>query len=222
MELVLVLLGALLFAGSHIGISSTGLREQWIARFGQPAYLGFYSGISFATLAFLIWAYASADHGPALWPTVRWLPLAVMPFALLFTVGGFAVPNPTSVGAEARIGGDAARGMLRVARHPVMTGFLLWALSHLIANGDAPSLVFFAAFAVVAGVGMVSIDRRKAESPTWPEFAAATSLLPFAAIAAGRNRFVAGELLLPAAIAAVLYGAMIWGHSWLSGGVALF
>lgn len=221
MELILVLVGALLFAGTHIGISSTGLRMQWIGRFGQQAYLGIYSLISFATIGVLIWAYARSFHGPAIWPTQSWLPEVVMPVALFFIVGGFTVPNPTSVGAEARIGGDAARGMLRITRHPVMWGFLLWALTHLIANGDLPSLIFFAAFAIVAGVGMISIDHRKSVSPEWLAFANVTSLIPFAAIATGRNRLIPSELLLPAVIAIVLYVAMLWGHPWLSGGIAL-
>ena len=221
MELVLVLFGAILFAGTHIGISSTGLRAQLITRFGQQAYLGIYSLISLITIGALIWAYAHSVHGPSLWPTSHSLPLALMPIALFFIVGGFTVPNPTSVGAEARIGADAVRGMLRITRHPVMFGFLLWALTHVVANTDLPSLLFFATFALVAGVGMLSIDQRKSTSAAWPAFAAATSLMPFAAIAAGRNKLVLGELWLPAAIAIALYVALLWGHPWLSGGVAI-
>ena len=209
------------FAASTLGLFIGAMLGGHMAdRMGRRSVL-IYSVVSFITIGVLIWAYAHSFHGPAVWPTQSWLPKVVMPVALFFIVGAFTVPNPTAVGAEARIGGDAARGMLRITRHPLMWGILLWALTHLIANGDLPSVTFFAAFAIVAGVGMVSIDHRKSVIPEWPAFANVTSLVPFAAIVAGRNRLVLGELLLPAAIAVVLYVAMLWGHPWLSGGISV-
>jgi uncharacterized membrane protein len=72
----------------------------------------------------------------------------------------------------------------------------LWAVLHLIANGDVASFIFFGAFAVTALAGTVSIDakRRRALGPAWQSFAAQTSIVPFAAIAAGRTRFDPGEI----------------------------
>jgi uncharacterized membrane protein len=52
------------------------------------------------------------------------------------------------------------RGIVRI--HPFLTGVGLWALVHLIGNGDVASLVFFATWAIVALAGTVSIDEKLA------------------------------------------------------------
>jgi hypothetical protein len=55
---------------------------------------------------------------------------------------------------------------------------------------------FFATWAIVALAGTISIDgkRRRLLGAVWEPFAAQTSIIPFAAIAAGRNRFVPREI----------------------------
>jgi len=75
-------------------------------------------------------------------------------------------------------------GIVRVTRHPFLMGVGLWAVVHLVANGDVASFIFFGAFAVTALAGTVSIDakRRHALGPGWRSFAAQTSIVPFAAI----------------------------------------
>ena len=58
------------------------------------------------------------------------------------------------------------------------------------------AIVFFGAFLVTALAGMPSIDAKLArrDPATWQALSAATSIVPFAAIAQGRNRFVPGEI----------------------------
>ncbi len=216
-----VWLAGFLFFATHLGVSSTGLRPLLIAQFGQGAYLGIYSGMAFATLAALVWTYTGTPHFPLSWPALTLAPKLIMPFAVFFIVGGFTVPNPTSVGAETRMAGDAARGLLRITRHPVQWGLLLWATSHLLANSDIASIGFFGSMAAVSALGMLAMDRRKAGLEQWPAFAAVTSVIPFGAIVGGRNRLVAAELLLPLAIASIVTLTMWWFHPALSGGVAL-
>jgi protein-S-isoprenylcysteine O-methyltransferase Ste14 len=41
-------------------------------------------------------------------------------------------------------------GIVRVTRHPFLIGVGLWAVVHLVANGDVASFIFFGAFAVTA------------------------------------------------------------------------
>jgi uncharacterized membrane protein len=75
----------------------------------------------------------------------------VMPVAALLFVGGLTTPNPTIAG-KAFIDNEIAppSGVLRITRHPMMWAFGLWACSHLIANGDLASLLFFGAIAALA------------------------------------------------------------------------
>jgi len=91
-----------------------------------------------------------------------WKPIAIilmLPAALLVVIG-LTTPNPTSVAQEGRVG-QPPQGIVRVSRHPFLTGVALWALVHLIGNGDVASLIFFATWAIVALAGTVSIDAKR-------------------------------------------------------------
>ncbi|HXY98982.1 MAG TPA: NnrU family protein [Stellaceae bacterium] len=211
-----LILAALFFIGIHLGIAGTRLRDRAIAALGRRGYGAAFSLASVAGLAWLILAYNRAPYLASWGMLVWWKPVAValMLPATLLAVIGLASPNPTAVAQEARLA-EPPTGILRVTRHPFLTGVGLWALVHLIGNGDLASLVFFAGFAVVALAGTVSIDakRRRLSGAAWQGFAGQTSILPFAAIAAGRNRFRPGEIGLWRWAAALLaYALMLGGH----------
>jgi uncharacterized membrane protein len=107
-----------------------------------------------------------------------------------------------------------------VTRHPGNLSIALWAAAHLAANGDAASGVFFGGLLLLAAAGPALIDRRRRAGgdAAWARFEAVTSVVPFAAILAGRNRFVPGELgWKRVAVALALYAALIWVHPWLFG-----
>jgi uncharacterized membrane protein len=101
-----------------------------------------------------------------------------------------------------------------------MWGIVLWGVAHVLARGDLASLLFFGGFTVLAGLGTVLIDVRKAATlgEDWKRFAAVTSNLPFGAIAAGRNRFVFGEIgWKRIAIALAAYVLLFLAHPYLFG-----
>jgi uncharacterized membrane protein len=67
---------------------------------------------------------------------------------------------------------------------------------------------------------MPSIDAKVArrDPEGWARLAAATSVLPFGAIAAGRNRLALGEVGWPAPVLSVsLWAAALYLHPWLFG-----
>jgi uncharacterized membrane protein len=137
----------------------------------------------------------------------------------LLAVLGMATPNPMAVGGENLLMADApTRGIHRVTRHPFLWGVALWAFVHLVANGDAASLVLFGSLFVLVLVGMVSIDakRKKACDQHWDIYAAATSIIPFQAIKQGRNQLVIVEFKVwQLVLALVPYLAVIHFHqSW--------
>lgn len=210
-----LVLAALFFAFIHLGISGTKLRDRAVAALGQGRYMGAFSLASAACLAWLIAALARAPYLPTWGLLEGWKPAAIvlmLPAALLVVLG-LLTPNPTAVAQEERLD-EPARGIVRVTRHPFLTGVALWALVHLVGNGDWASLVFFGTFAVVALAGTRSIDakrRRLAGAARWDGFAAQTSITPFAAIASGRNRFVPGEIGAWRWLAALAVYALLLG-----------
>jgi uncharacterized membrane protein len=187
---------------------------------GEKGYLGVYSAAAFATLGWMIWAYLRAPLQP-LWPGLRLVPLAAMPVALVLVVAAVSSRNPTAVmQAGALRSAEPARGIVRVTRHPMMWGVMLWAAAHVLARGDRAALVFFGGFFVLAALGTVAIDARKRDAlgEDWQRFAAVTSNVPFGAIAAGRNRFAWREIgWARVVVALAAYAVLILAHPYLFG-----
>jgi len=204
------------FLATHF-VSSTPLRPALVRGLGEWPYRGLYSLLAFVTLGWMIWAYAGAPLEP-LWSGLRPLPLLLMPFAFILLACGYW-RNPTMVGADALLKSeDPARGMIRVTRHPIMWGVMLWAAAHVLARGDLKSLIFFGGFLVLAAFGTVAMDSRKTSNPDWGRFAAVTSHIPFVAVAQGRNRIVWREIgWLRPSIGVAAFLAFFALHSWLFG-----
>ena len=180
------------FLATHF-VTSTPLRPALVSAMGEWPYRGVYSLVAFITLGWMIWAYVGAPR-EFLWSGLRQLPYLVMPLAFVLIACGYW-RNPTMVGADKLLkSDDPARGVIRITRHPIMWGVMLWAAAHMLARGDLKSLVFFGAFVALAAVGTLAMDRRKRTHPDWPRFAAVTSHVPFVAIARGRNRLVWREI----------------------------
>src|SRR5262245_26884120 len=193
--MALLALATLAFLVTHF-VPSTPLRAAIVRSTSEKAYLGLYSLVAFATIGWMVYAYNKAPMQP-LWPGLRLLPALVMPFSFILVVCGVASRNPTAVGQDRTLKAEeAARGILRVTRHPVQWGILLWAAAHLLARGDLKSAIFFGGFALLSALGMILIDSRKARTlgDDWMRYAGATSNVPFVAIAGGRNRFDAAEI----------------------------
>jgi uncharacterized membrane protein len=94
------------------------------------------------------------------------------------------------------------RGRSRIKgwlRHPMLTGTILWAVGHLLANGDHRSILLFAGLGLWAAVEIVAIDRRDGHPP-----------LPTDKPGVARE----GLNLLAAAL---VYGALLVGHGYFAG-----
>lgn len=189
---LMLALASAAFLATHF-VSSTPLRAALVAKIGEWPYVGLYSAVAFLTLGWMAWAFAQAPR-EALFSGFREISFVLMPIAFVLLACGFG-RNPTLVGADKLLKSEEpARGMIRVTRHPIMWGFMLWAAAHILARGDVKALIFFGTFLLVAGIGTLAMDARKRANPDWARFAAVTSHIPFAAIVQGRNRIVWREI----------------------------
>jgi uncharacterized membrane protein len=211
------------FCGSHILLSSTGLRGSLRDRLGESGYLLLYSLTALATFAWFVAAYSRAPRllfwAPAAWTGL--FPVLLMLPAAFLLVAGYTTRNPTAVGMERRAGADdPAPGVLRITRHPVMWGVALWAVGHLIANEDLASLWFFGAIAALALGGTLLIDGKKrlALGGNWQRLANVTSNVPFAALIARRVRLRWRDIGLLRPLAAILlYAVLYLAHPYFAG-----
>jgi uncharacterized membrane protein len=178
----------------HFGVSGTRLRDALVARLGEGPYRG---AFALASIVGLVWMGYAYRHAPAiplwgLWLGFRPAAYVLVLIAFILVVVGIATPSPTRVGMESTLARspDIARGVVRITRHPFLWGVAIWALAHLIVNGDLASLILFGSLLVLALGGTAAIDakRRRAFGEQWLRFAAVTSNVPFAAIAAGKNQ----------------------------------
>jgi uncharacterized membrane protein len=218
-----VIIAALAFVGLHAG-SSTKLRPLLVDKLGERAFLGLFSLLSILFLVWLGFAYGAASYAYApLWDAGnagRWIAIVLMAVAFVFLVGALTSPGPTAVGAEKLIGKPASRrGFNAITRHPMLWSFAIWALAHLINNGDWPSIVLFGSLGglALAGTRMIDAKRRHALGAAWNDFAGATSNIPFAAILGGRATLHWQPFLWRVPLGLVAFAAILHLHALLFG-----
>ena len=143
--MTLLVAGLVLFIALHLIPSVVPLRAALIARLGAGPYRGLFSLVAAAGLGLIVWGFAGAPFEP-LYAVPAWgrqVAMFAVPVALVL----FAAANmPTHIRA--------------VLRHPMLLGLLLWAIAHLLSNGDLRSVVLFGAFAGYAVLGLVSAVAR--------------------------------------------------------------
>lgn len=216
---------AAFFVLLHLLVSGTALRGALVGAIKEGPYMALFSLASVGGIVWLSLAYGQArGGGPVYWDLAagaRHASFLIMLLALLLIVSGLLTPNPTSVKQEGALDRpDAVKGMLRVTRHPFLWGVAVWAVGHLLANGDLPSVILFGSLLLLAVLGGASIDakRRKALGARYDGFVAQTSNIPFAAILAGKQKLSLGEIgwwrLL---LAVMVWAALIWAHPMLFG-----
>jgi len=176
-----------------------------------------YSLISLGATGAFIWAYL--DFGPgSVWydpiPGARPAALVLMPFILLLIVGRISTKT-----------GDpdsplAPMGIYRLCRHPGSLGILAWSLLHLANTEQGRNVIAFATMAAISGAAMAKNEwvRRMADRKGVEAHMVQTSIVPMLAIVKGRQKFVPSEIgWTRVAVAAVLYGMILWTHPILLG-----
>jgi uncharacterized membrane protein len=184
-----LILGLALFLGVHsVRIFADDWRTAQVARMGELPWKGVYALFSIAGLALIVWGYGLARVDPV----VLWLPPAwTRHLAALLTVPAFILL------VAAYLPGSHIKGKIG---HPMVAGVKIWALAHLLANGNLADVILFGAFLVWSIVNFVASRRRD-------------RLAGRSYVAQGwsRDAAVAGIGLLAWALFA------LWGHTWLIG-----
>jgi uncharacterized membrane protein len=179
---------------------------------------------------FLIWVIAAYRTAPqiVLWNAGvagRYVPLVLMPFAAILVVLGLTTRNVTAVGGEHLANAAAQlKGAVTISRHPFLWGAALWALSHLVPNGDLASLLLFGGIAILSLGGMIAIDRKRSHKlgAAWQTIDEQTSAIPFAAALSGRRAVDwSGIGWIRPAAGLALYVVLLFAHPWIIGVSAL-
>ena len=144
-----LLIGIVVFLGVHTLSTQRETRAALIARFGEGPYKGLFSLGAVVGFVLIVWGFSLyRSQGwiqvwtPPVW--TRHLTITLMWFAFV----SLACMNP----APSRI-----RGWLR---HPMLVAIKIWALAHLLANGDLGGMLLFGAFLAWAVYDRIAVKRR--------------------------------------------------------------
>ena len=127
--------GLVLFLGSHaLQALAPAWRNQQIQRLGDKAFKGVISLVALLGFVGICWGYDLARATP----TVLWVPPKGMRHvaALLMLIAAWMM-------VAAFVPGNHIKARLR---HPMVLSVKVWALAHLLANGNLEDVILFASF----------------------------------------------------------------------------
>lgn len=181
----MLIAGVLLWSLVHLMKSVTpGLRASIQGAIGEGPHKGLVALLLLGSLALMIFGWRSTTaefvYDPPTWG--RHANMMLMFVAILLL--------------------GAAQGASRIRqwiRHPMLTGVLIWAVGHLLANGDNKSLILFGGLGLWGLISIITVSRNEG---VWVK--------PAKIATAGRE-------LLSLAIVVILYALLFWAHPYLSG-----
>lgn len=193
------------------------VRPWFQAKLGRRGFTIAYSVLSLGALVWLIGAAGRAPFVP-LWDWAPWqghVTLAlILPVCLILALA-IGRPNPFSFGGANNDDFNPKRaGIVRLSRHPLLFALSLWALAHVVPNGDLAHVLLFGAFAGFAMFGQRLVDRRRQRDMgtdwrrLWAQVTECASHANPASWCATCVRLAFG---------AALYAGLIWLHPWLFG-----
>ena len=143
--MIWLILGVLLWSGAHL---FKRLAPEARANMGDKGK-GLVALALLVSVVLMVIGYRAADHILVYEPPyfLRHLNNLLMLFALYFTS-----PGP-SKGA-----------LFYKMRHPMLTGFKIWAAAHLLVNGDLASLILFGGLLAWAVIEVITINKSE---PDW-------------------------------------------------------
>lgn len=150
--MTLLILGLVLFLGMHASSMNRSGRDALIIKFGARGYKALYTIVSLVGLGLIIWGfmiYRAAGMIP-LWNPPTWtrhLSVLIMLPVLPLLFSAYAEGN-----VKARL------------KHPMILAVKVWALAHLIANGDLGSVLMFGGFLLWAVTGFANMRRRPVDA----------------------------------------------------------
>ena len=183
----LLILGIAVFLGIHLVPAFAGVRAGLVQTLGESGYKIVFSVLSLAGLVLLFLGYANARaNATDLWQPPEWTRHLTMLLLLIAFICIAASLIPSRIGAA--------------LKHPMLTSIKIWALAHLLANGDAASIVLFGSFLAYAVFDRISLKRRDP-----------------AMVKTGRTGTLRGDILVIVAGVVAYVAMLLVGHTYIVG-----
>ncbi len=210
----------LAFAATHMGMSSLAWRPRLVGVLGERGFLGVYSIVALVVFSGLVWYYVTHRHmGPLLWalpigPVGLWALYGLQGVAWTLVLGGTLQPSPATTGtfAPGTAPPPSVRGIHRITRHATFMGVGLFGALHLVVQGFASDVAFWAGFPIFAVLGCRHQDQRKlaTQGPAYRAWHEQTPFWPFSRGSLATALRETPPWLVPAGIA--LTAGLRWLH----------
>jgi len=144
--MTLLILGLFIFIAIHLFPAFQSRRAALIERLGELKYKGLFSLVSLASFALILIGKANASF-IEIWQPPQMLAVVtkiLMLPAIILLVAAYFPSN-----------------FKRKIRHPMLIAVKIWAIGHLLINGDLASIILFGSFLVFAVLAMISANQRK-------------------------------------------------------------
>lgn len=153
--MLFLICGLVLFLGCHsLRIGPASLRDGLLQRLGAGGFKGLYSIVSLIGFALIIWGYGQAR----LTPTPVWLPpVATRHIAILLMLPALILM------VAAYVPGNVLKAKLH---HPMVLSVKVWALAHLLSNGNLADILLFGSFLIWAVFNFRAARQRDRANPT--------------------------------------------------------
>ncbi len=149
MGIATLVLGLVLWLGPHVLVTRRAAREAVVKRLGEGLYKGLFSLV--ALIGIVLIGYGFAHYRAAgwidLWDPPAWtrhLDEALMWPAMICVTAAY-IPGHIK----------------RVLKHPMLVGVKLWAVGHLVSNGDLGSIILFGTILAWAVYDRISLKHRR-------------------------------------------------------------
>ena len=147
--MILLIFGISLFILAHLSLAlAPGIKNGIINATSEKTWRGIFSLIALTAIVMIVlgWRSTPVDYAyvPPFW--TRHLTMLLMLIAFIL------------------IGASSGKTIIQsIVRHPMMSGVLIWAIAHLIANGETRSVLLFGSFAVWIVLQMIFVNKREGE-----------------------------------------------------------
>ena len=192
--MALLIIGLVLFIGTHVFASLRGVRSAVIAAIGEGPYKGAFALLSI--IGILLVGFGFGQYRATSWTDVWYPPhwtyyitqLLMWP-ASIFVVAAYIRGN-----------------IWRTLKHPMLVGVKTWAVAHLISNGDLGSIVLFGSVLAWAVYDRITLKRRT--DPGAPPFPVGGRRNDVIALVVGTLLYLAlGFIFHPIVVGVPVFGA---------------
>jgi len=164
--------------------------------------------------------FGRAPKGDALWPASDgvWIVASVLTLVAAVLFSGSFIRNPSLPGVSDAMAGQIPSGVFKATRHPMMWGFALWGIAHILVAPRIDNFIFAGSLVFLALVGSKAqeIKKRKLMGAQWDAWLRRThfAIHPVALFKVGIGPWLAGIFL---------WAAATWAHPyWNVAGAGLF